>query len=69
MFWLAGARLGLARQELGMGADGPFISFGGYQMAYRANFELTGEMPLLMHWDNIEGMAARPEEQKPERSR
>jgi hypothetical protein len=24
-------------------------------MAYRVNFELTGEMPLLMHWDNIEG--------------
>lgn len=22
---------------------------------YRASFELTGEMPLLMHWDNIEG--------------
>lgn len=24
-------------------------------MAYRARFELTGETPLLMHWDNIEG--------------
>jgi hypothetical protein len=24
-------------------------------MTYRVNFELTGEMPLLMHWDNIEG--------------
>lgn len=24
-------------------------------MSYRAAFELTGEMPLLMHWDNIEG--------------
>lgn len=22
---------------------------------YRASFELTGEMPLLMHWDNIDG--------------
>lgn len=22
---------------------------------YRASFELIGEMPLLMHWDNIEG--------------
>ncbi len=24
-------------------------------MEYRAKFELTGETPLLMHWDNIEG--------------
>lgn len=24
-------------------------------MSYRVHFELTGEMPLLMHWDNIEG--------------
>lgn len=24
-------------------------------MSYRAAFELTGEMPLLMHWDNIDG--------------
>jgi len=24
---------------------------------YRASFELTGIMPLLMHWDNIDGIA------------
>jgi len=24
-------------------------------MTYRASFELVGSMPLLMHWDNIEG--------------
>lgn len=24
-------------------------------MAYKVKFELIGEMPLLMHWDNIEG--------------
>jgi hypothetical protein len=24
-------------------------------MTYRVRFELIGEMPLLMHWDNIEG--------------
>jgi hypothetical protein len=24
-------------------------------VSYRVQFELTGDMPLLMHWDNIEG--------------
>ena len=24
-------------------------------MSYSVDFEITGEMPLLMHWDNIEG--------------
>jgi hypothetical protein len=24
-------------------------------MGYRVKFELTGDMPLLMHWDNIDG--------------
>jgi hypothetical protein len=28
---------------------------GGFEMSYQAHFELVGEMPLLMHWDNIEG--------------
>ncbi len=33
-------------------------------MSYRVKFELTGDMPLLMHWDNIDGSGLVKEWQK-----
>lgn len=53
---LGQAGCGAARRgSVGQGHQRCNILRKGISMSYRVQFELVGEMPLLMHWDNIEG--------------
>ena len=56
---LGEVRRGQARWGEAMSGEGAYGSFY-YSLLeagkmYKVAFELVGEMPLLMHWDNIEG--------------